>query len=942
MKHFDYNNYIDSISRKYIPEEKKQNEPDVIWENENELLTFEEFCVSSDHMNFSTLSARQLALPQFVFGIDPKKVFENGNYLGIWELGKGCLGEDTILEDVFLQEKHTVKEWKELNRGIHVQCIDDNYNIRYSLSEVPFLKGFDKLYEVKTESGKSVTVQLDHKFKTKDGWIALKDLHINDEILDDYKLKCKLCNKEFEVINSSHTKNKHNMELIEYFKIDEDARKAYAKFCSHPKEKHPRWGQKWSEEWKKNNREKVKKSINELYASERGKILIDKMKKTLNDKYAKMSKEERKKFGQQKEKHWKWRGGLKKHYGVSFEIAKIIYKRDNHTCRMCSKKAYGKDSSVHHINYISDDDRIENLVLLCRHCHNKTTNAKGEKRIYYKQLLSKDNSCLKWDKITSIEFVKYGNYYDLEVPIYHNYLAHGLYHHNSGKDKVISLMFCYMAFILMHMKSPQRYFKSIADNDPITFLNVATTAGQASSVFFEYFRQSVLHWPWLLRNYKVKFSGIYISNIGKSKEIDLNAVNVVSNAIIFPKNIIAISGHADSETFEGKNILCFALDEVAGFKTKGIKTPDKMFRMLTSSAETRFGNRYKGFIFSFPRYRMDFIQQLRKAYESDLHVYTDKATTFEMKPRHMFQKEEFRYECEEKDDEGNIIQREFMIPMDFYNTFQKDPMDAKRKILCIPPDVETPFFENFNLYTKYFDDSIIPLLEMEDFYENGYVMKKIRKWNVPFKSGAEYIICIDLGLSDCATGLSIIRKDGEKVFVDFVTRWKPIPEKNIVVSFINVEQIIYNLIEYLKIRKVIFDRWNSVTMVQKFKEKQIDAEIVSLGEADYKKFKSLFYSGMVRILRNEDIIQEMNKIQLLAGTEVGSTGHKDIFDTIVTGTKVLLMLNKGVSKPNKRGLMIGDGEIIKHNLNTDFDDMEDTETIDKVPNIQDVFNKLMN
>ena len=131
-------------------------------------------------------------------------------------------------------------------------------------------------------------------------------------------------------------------------------------------------------------------------------------------------------------------------------------------------------------------------------------------------------------------------------------------------------------------------------------------------------------------------------------------------------------------------------------------------------------------------------------------------------------------------------------------------------------------------------------------------------------------------------------------------------------------------------------------MVQKFKEKQIDAEIVSLGEADYKKFKSLFYSGMVRILRNEDIIQEMNKIQLLAGTEVGSTGHKDIFDTIVTGTKVLLMLNKGVSKPNKRGLMIGDGEIIKHNLNTDFDDMEDTETIDKVPNIQDVFNKLMN
>lgn len=39
-----------------------------------------------------------------------------------------------------------------------------------------------------------------------------------------------------------------------------------------------------------------------------------------------------------------------------------------------------------------------------------------------------------WDEIVSIEFVKYGDVYDLTVPDAHHYEANGLYHHNSGKS----------------------------------------------------------------------------------------------------------------------------------------------------------------------------------------------------------------------------------------------------------------------------------------------------------------------------------------------------------------------------------------------------------------------------------------------------------------------------------------------------------------------------
>ncbi len=50
-----------------------------------------------------------------------------------------------------------------------------------------------------------------------------------------------------------------------------------------------------------------------------------------------------------------------------------------------------------------------------------------------------------WDEVTSIQFVKYGDYYDLQVPSVGHYSAHGLWHHNSGKTHAgaqKSLVYC--------------------------------------------------------------------------------------------------------------------------------------------------------------------------------------------------------------------------------------------------------------------------------------------------------------------------------------------------------------------------------------------------------------------------------------------------------------------------------------------------------------------
>lgn len=77
-----------------------------------------------------------------------------------------------------------------------------------------------------------------------------------------------------------------------------------------------------------------------------------------------------------KEKHWNWKGGIKKDKDKrkSFE-GKIwrenIFKRDNYTCRSCGKTKC--EIHPHHIkNYAKYKDlrfNIKNGITLCKQCH---------------------------------------------------------------------------------------------------------------------------------------------------------------------------------------------------------------------------------------------------------------------------------------------------------------------------------------------------------------------------------------------------------------------------------------------------------------------------------------------------------------------------------------------------------------------------------------------
>jgi hypothetical protein len=60
-----------------------------------DILTFDQFCASPDHMGFPPLSPRQVMPAEYLFGDDPKKMFDTGRDLAVLVWGKGS-GKDQI------------------------------------------------------------------------------------------------------------------------------------------------------------------------------------------------------------------------------------------------------------------------------------------------------------------------------------------------------------------------------------------------------------------------------------------------------------------------------------------------------------------------------------------------------------------------------------------------------------------------------------------------------------------------------------------------------------------------------------------------------------------------------------------------------------------------------------------------------------------------------
>jgi hypothetical protein len=470
----------------------------------------------------------------------------------------------------------------------------------------------------------------------------------------------------------------------------------------------------------------------------------------------------------------------------------------------------------------------------------------------------------------------------------------------SGKDSLACLIILYIVYYCLCLKDPQKFF-GLPNGEPIDLLNVAYSADQAQQVFFEKFRQRVLRWHWLKRRYSIKVSGAYLKQI-KEEELLSEQVVIIRDGILFPNLIRAFSGHSQQESLEGRNLLAWVMDEAAAFKDKTeTHNADKIFGVLQSSATSRFSSRWKGFILSYPRYKGDFIEKMYELAESELHWYSDKGATWEIKPLKCFSGRWVTFEG-------------IKIPREFEKEFRRNPQEAKCRYMCLPPEVEQAFMEYPEKIEACIDYNRQPLVTFESFEEDNYTKKRITEIHSVVDS-TEYVVTVDLGLSGDSAAFSIFHRElspeGTKFIQDAVTAWIPDRARNILVFFPNIEEMISILKKRINITGVFFDQWQSTTLIQRLSQAQIHSEQYKLDFQDYKNFKERIYAKQVSLLPYLDQIREMKKLVLLKGGKVDHLREesKDLCDTVVGALKILTSDGKGKGVAFSEG-----GEFVGENL----------------------------
>lgn len=93
--------------------------------------------------------------------------------------GVGCLLGDTVLNEV---SGRTIKDFCDANERPMVLAMNEEGQVVRTLAEVPYIKAVDDFYEVTTASGKKITVTAAHRFLSDEGWGRLADLPVGSAI----------------------------------------------------------------------------------------------------------------------------------------------------------------------------------------------------------------------------------------------------------------------------------------------------------------------------------------------------------------------------------------------------------------------------------------------------------------------------------------------------------------------------------------------------------------------------------------------------------------------------------------------------------------------------------------------------------------------------------------------------------------------------------------
>ena len=411
----------------------------------------------------------------------------------------------------------------------------------------------------------------------------------------------------------------------------------------------------------------------------------------------------------------------------------------------------------------------------------------------------------------------------------------------SGKSYKSSLIMTYMAYRVLCLREPQRYF-NLATGSGICFINMSIRAEQSRKVVFGEIKSRIDNSPWFRQHFP--------------PDPD------IKSELRFAKNITIFPGNS-RETFPlGFNVLGGVMDEAAWYtETDDHDVAEEMFNALHSRIKNRFGERGLLVMISSPRYVDDFIELKMKEAETNPNIFCRRKMLWDSKPTQAF--------C------GTRIEfQNYKIPIEFELEAKRNPESFKRDFMAIPAMALEPYFKRMDLIEKCIDPKL-----GHPFDENG----RFKPWFTG-KKGLYHYIHVDLGHKRDATGIAMAHDEGDNVIVDFMLQMKAPPGGEI--YFSDIRDLIIQLKEKLgfKIDKVTYDGWQSIDSMQILREKWIKCELLSVDRdtSAYDTLKEKMYAGQLKCYRYEPFFNELKRLELLVGTKVDHPPHgsKDVADAV--------------------------------------------------------------
>lgn len=461
----------------------------------------------------------------------------------------------------------------------------------------------------------------------------------------------------------------------------------------------------------------------------------------------------------------------------------------------------------------------------------------------------------------------------------------------SGKGHVCRTISLRVAYLLLCLRSPQEYFGMPAQ-DSIHLLNVAMNAQQAQRAFFDPVEKLVRTSPWF-RDKAAPTRG----------------------AIVYDKNVEAISGHSEAESQEGLNLLLGVADEVDGFKSKEEvranttgrvpqNTVEGILDMMRTSSSTRFPITFKNVRISYPRYLGSIIQRLTANSHEDMAKNGERSRHFASGPLPTWVVNPNFKKFEKVVVEGT----DELVPEIYVEDYKEDAAMAKAKYECKPSKASNPYFRNEFLVRNAFTPTDRQPIEITyrregNSWEVDYDIAPFLK---PIK-GAQYAMHGDLAVTGDRAGIAMAHVVKREEFESTVTlengeittvrEMRPIVKLDFVFSFeaakgasppreIQIRwarELAFELKKRgFRIKRFTFDGFESRDSMQILEKSGIESKKVSTDRSNepWRNLMDVMYDGRLIACHRDLLIDELLGLTILPNGKVDHPrmGSKDEAD----------------------------------------------------------------